>query len=117
MIRNLTLVNIKPGTTEQQIRAVEDALRSLKLSGLMAMTMGRDLGLREGNMDFGLVIDFEDEDAYHAFDGDAEHNRIRRELIAPIADRVERCQFRVEASGADPAATQRREPAQPISES
>src|SRR5579875_3927865 len=61
--------------------------------------MGMDAGLRDGNMDVAIVGDFEDEDAYRAYDADPEHNRIRRELLAPIAERVERCQYRIWTRG------------------
>ena len=46
-------------------------------------------------MSFAAIFDFEDELAYRAYDLDEEHTRIRRELLAPIAERAERCQYRI----------------------
>ena len=46
-------------------------------------------------MDFVIVVDLEDEAAYRIYDEDAEHNRIRRDLVAPITERVERLQYRM----------------------
>jgi hypothetical protein len=46
-------------------------------------------------MSHAFVAEFEDEAAYRAYDTDAEHNRIRRELLAPIAERIERFQYEV----------------------
>lgn len=95
MIRNVVLVRLKPGVEEAQVERFTDAMLSLQLPGLINLTCGRDAGLREGNMDVALIADLEDEEAYRAYDEDPEHNRIRRELVAPIADRVERCQYRL----------------------
>ena len=95
MIRNVVLVKLKPGVDEAQVERFTDAMLSLQLPGLVNLTCGRDLGLREGNLEVALVADLEDEAAYREYDEDPEHNRIRRELVAPIAERVERCQYRV----------------------
>jgi len=43
--------------------------------------------------DLAIVSDFVDEDAYRDYDADPEHNRLRRDLLGPIAEHVERCQF------------------------
>jgi hypothetical protein len=59
------------------------------------MTVGRDLCLRDGNADLAVVSDLSDEAAYRVYDADVEHNRIRRELVAPIVTSLERCQFEV----------------------
>ena len=56
---------------------------------------GRDLGLREGNASYFLTVDFPDAEAYRAYDLDEEHNRIRREMFAPISEVIERVQFRL----------------------
>jgi hypothetical protein len=42
------------------------------------------------------IFDFTDEAAYQAWYADNEHNRIRRELLQPILERAERCQYRLE---------------------
>ena len=34
-----------------------------------------------------------DDDAYRVYDADPEHNRIRRELFAPISSSIQRIQF------------------------
>ena len=95
MIRNVILVKFRPETTQEQVDALMAAVRALEIPGLIGMSVGTDLGLRDGNMSYAGVFDFEDEEAYRAYDRDEEHNRIRRELLAPIAERAERCQYRV----------------------
>jgi len=95
MLRNVVIAHLKDGTSDQAVEALMSALKGLKIPGLVEMTIGRDLGLREGNAGIAIVSDLADEAAYAAYDADPEHNRIRRELVAPIAERVERCQFRL----------------------
>ena len=96
MIRHVALFILKPGTTAEQVAPWVSAIKAMPSPGLLAHTWGLDLGLREGNASMAAVFDFEDEAAYQAWDVDAEHNRIRRELMQPLLVRAERCQYRVE---------------------
>jgi hypothetical protein len=95
MVRNVVLIRCKPGIGSEQIEALEAALRAIDFPERTNFSMGEDLGLRDGNMSLAIVADFSDEDAYRRFDAEEEHNRVRRELLAPIAESVERCQYRV----------------------
>jgi hypothetical protein len=95
VVRNVVLIRLLPGATDEQVDRFVTALRALPVGGLVSMTIGRDAGLRDGNADVAIVSDFEDEASYRTYDADEEHNRIRRELVAPIAGGVERCQFRL----------------------
>lgn len=95
MIRNVVVTKVKPGTTPDQVERAVNALLALQIPGVINISCGADAGLREGNADMAVVVDLEDEEAYRAYDADPEHNRIRREIIAPIAERVDRVQFRV----------------------
>ncbi len=93
MIRHIVLIRYRVPVPAQQVEDLRAALLALPAPGRLAFSMGVDLGLREGNMDLAIVADFEDTEAYHAYDRDAAHDRIRRELIAPIAEHLERCQI------------------------
>jgi hypothetical protein len=95
VIRHVALIRFKPGTPSEQVDGAAAALRALSVDGMLELSVGRDAGFREGNADLAIVGDFADETAYRAYDQDAEHNRIRRELLAPILDHAERCQLRV----------------------
>lgn len=94
MIRNVVLIRCKPGTVSQDLGRLEAALRAIDFPERTNFSMGEDLGLRDGNMSVAILADFPDESAYRRFDANDEHNRIRRELIQPIAEVVERCQYR-----------------------
>lgn len=95
MIRNVVLFKFKPGTPPERIAAIDSAMSALRLKGLRKWTIKPDLRLREGNMDYVVVAEFDDEEAYRVYDADPEHNRVRRELVAPIVERTERVQYRV----------------------
>lgn len=55
------------------------------LPGTLGYTCGPDVQAGAGapRYDFALVGDFADEEAWKAYDLDAEHNRLRAELIGP----------------------------------
>ena len=95
MIRNVVMVKLKPGTAPDQVERLINELQGMQVPGMAHLSVGTEAGLREGNLDLVIVVDLDDEAAYKAYDEDAEHNRIRRDLVAPIAERVERIQYRV----------------------
>lgn len=94
-IRNVTLIWYRSEAADDAIEATIDATSRLRVKGLETLVAGRDLGLRAGNADGLVVADFQDADAYRRYDADEEHNRIRRELLAPIVERIVRVQFGV----------------------
>ncbi|MEJ2860832.1 Dabb family protein [Actinomycetospora flava] len=94
MIRNVVVGRIREDVPAEQVEAAIQALRDLTVEGVeFRVVGGRDLGLRDGNAHFALTADFVSEDAYRIYDADPEHNRIRRELFAPIAESIDRIQF------------------------
>ena len=94
MIRNVVVGRLKDGVAPERAEAALQALRDLRVDGVeLRMVAGLDLGLREGNAHFVITVDLDDEQAYKIYDADAEHNRIRAELFAPISERIERIQF------------------------
>ena len=95
MIRNVAMVKLKPDTPPDKVERLITELQGMQVPGMAHLSVGTDAGLREGNLDLVIVVDLDDEAAYHAYDDDPEHNRIRRDLVAPIAERVERIQYRV----------------------
>ena len=70
---------------------------ALEIPGMLAMHVGHDLGMREGTWSFAVTSDFEDEDAYRLYDADEEHNRLRREVFAPICQDIARVQFQIDS--------------------
>ncbi|WP_224403660.1 Dabb family protein [Pseudonocardia sp. ICBG1034] len=96
MIRNVVVGRLKDGVDPAGIEEGLQALRDLRVEGLdLDLEAGLDLGLREGNAHFVLTLDLPDEESYRVYDSDDEHNRIRRELFAPLCSSIERIQFRL----------------------
>jgi hypothetical protein len=95
VIRNVVLVRFKPEARPEQLEEIERAMKAIGFDGCTRWEMAKDLGLREGNMSHAFVAEFNDVASYRAYDTHPEHNRIRRELLMPIVDRVERFQYEV----------------------
>ncbi len=97
MIRHVIMLKLKPEASEEQIAALTTAWDDFRTRyrGLLGLTFGRDLGLRDGNMSLAAVFDFVDEASFRAFDTDDHHNQVRREILPPITEQAERCQFNV----------------------
>lgn len=95
MIRNVVLFSLKQGAQPEQLATFERAMKVIRFDGCLRWELVRDLRLREGNLPYAVIAEFTDEAAYRAYDADAEHDRVRRELLAPVVDRIERFQYEV----------------------
>jgi Stress responsive A/B Barrel Domain len=93
MIRNVVVGRLKPGADRRDAEEALAAMTAMTLEGCLDMRVGLDAGLREGNWDFSITADFADVEVYRRYDADDEHNRIRREMFAPISEEIIRIQF------------------------
>lgn len=98
MLRHVALFRWKPETTEEDVSKVEAALRLLpaKIPCIQSYRFGRDLGVQDGNADFGLVADFVDEDGLETYANHPEHRAVIVNLIRPITERREAIQYVIE---------------------
>lgn len=94
MIRNVVLAKLKAGYDAAEIERIQDGLRHLNIPGMIRFTVGTDAGLREGNWNFVIVVDFRDAAAYREYDEDAAHNELRARL-APFVDQIARAQVEI----------------------
>lgn len=92
MIRNVVTVKIRDDADRGAVDDLVAEFRRLQTPGMRAYTVGLDLGLREGNWSMAIVGDFDDIEAYRAYDTDAEHNRLRGE-VGRLAEAISRVQF------------------------
>lgn len=95
MIRSVVLFSVKEGTRPEQLEAITRAMNAIRFEGCRRWELVPDLQLREGNMPYAFISEFDDEAAYRAYDTHLEHNRIRRDLLAPIVERLKRFQYKV----------------------
>jgi stress responsive alpha/beta barrel protein len=87
MFRHVVIFKWKPGTSDDTITGIAEGLTkcALALAGTRAYTCGPDVRTgTEGRFDFCVVGDFDDEASWRVYDEDAEHNRLRTEVIRPI---------------------------------
>jgi Stress responsive A/B Barrel Domain len=93
LITHIYVAKLKPHTPDEKIVAWLDAIRGLRIEGMLELVCGVDLGLREGNYDVAITADFTDADAWHRYNDDKLHNEIRAEHAKPIVDEQRRVQF------------------------
>ncbi|MEU6646727.1 Dabb family protein [Saccharomonospora sp. NPDC046836] len=91
--------------TAQQIDEIEQSLRNYarRAPGILSFHCGRDIGLVDGNVDFGVAASFPDETAFKAYREHPDHQEIVRAII-PLLARSSGLQMR---SSADPSADHR----------
>jgi hypothetical protein len=95
MLRHILLIRLKPGVSTEQVDAFVLAIESVPFPGRHNVVVGRDIGVRQGNMDLAVSNDFPDEATFQAWGDDPEHAQVREKFLSPIAERVERCLFPV----------------------
>src|SRR6478735_4883731 len=86
MFSHIAVFRFKPGTTDQQVDAIERGLAGLpaRLPEMRSYAYGRDLRIVEGNGDFAVVAEFDDEAAWLVYQKDEEHRRVIDQLIVPV---------------------------------
>ena len=100
MVRHVALFHWKPGTTAADVSRVEEGLRPLpaQIPRILSYRFGRDLGIQEGNADFAVVADFEDEDALRTYAEHPVHVAVVNERIRPLVRSREAIQYVIEGS-------------------
>jgi hypothetical protein len=97
MIRHVVLISWVPEATAEQIQRVETELDALKplIGGLRDYQIGPDAGIVEGNADFAVVGDFDDEESYLRYRNHPAHRKVIEEAINPIAGQRVAVQYRL----------------------
>jgi hypothetical protein len=95
VLRHVVVFRWKPEATAQDVSKVEAALRGLpeKIPCIHSYRFGRDLGVQEGNADFGMVADFTDEQGLKTYANHPDHQAIINNLIRPILAGREAIQY------------------------
>ena len=86
ILRHVNLLSWKEGTSETQIAALCQELERMRseISEIRSLTFGPDLRLAEGNVDFAIVEDFDDAEAFGRYVAHPAHTRMVAEFLRPI---------------------------------
>ena len=95
MIRHVVLFRWKPEATEEQKARVATELSKLPLTvpSIRSFALGTDAGINQGNADFAVTADFDDEAGYLAYRDDPTHREVIRQHITPITAERTAIQF------------------------
>jgi hypothetical protein len=82
VIRHIVLFRVHEGTTERQMQDAIDRLEGLvgTIPGLVSLEGGVDIGA-DGNYDFGLVAELEDQAALDTFSSHDAHMEIAMDIL------------------------------------
>jgi hypothetical protein len=86
MIGHIVAVKWNDRVSEELIAKFEDGLRALPaiIPELISYRFGRDLGLRQGNGDFAIIAQLASGDDVPKYLDHPAHQRVVKELLAPI---------------------------------
>jgi hypothetical protein len=95
MIRHTVVFTWKPEATEEEKERVASEVAKLPsiVPSVRAFASGPDAGLNQGNFDFAVTADFDDEDGYVAYRDDPGHREVVQRYMTPILDRRAAVQF------------------------
>lgn len=84
-IKHIGILTLRRETTAQDADAILAGLHGLKdlVPGVLSVTAGRDLGLKDGNADIHFEVAFASEEDWHAYQRHPAHVALVRHLIAP----------------------------------
>jgi len=86
MIRHVVVFTWKPEATAEQAAEIADELRKLAstLPAVRSYACGPDVRITDGNYDFAVTADFDDEAGYLSYRDNPSHREIIQRLITPI---------------------------------
>lgn len=95
MIRHTVLYRWKPEATEEDRQQVATEVAKLPsmVPSIRSFASGQDAGLAEGNFDFAVTADFDDEAGFCAYRDDPGHRDIISRYIVPLAAQRTAVQF------------------------
>src|SRR4051794_17179701 len=97
MLRHVSLLTFRPGTTDGQVDTILDALSALPttIDAIIELRCGRDLGFADDNADIAVVVDLADRAAWDDYQRHPTHQAVLVDLIRPLLERRTAAQFTV----------------------
>jgi Stress responsive A/B Barrel Domain len=95
MIRHTAMFTWTPEATEEEKQRVATEVAKLPsiVPSVRAFASGPDAGLNQGNFDFAVTADFDDEDGYVAYRDDPGHREVVQRYMTPIIAQRAAVQF------------------------
>lgn len=99
MIRHVAMFTFKPDAPEETPASLAAELSQLpgKVPSISAYAYGADLGLREGNYDFAVIADFENEADFRTYVDHPDHVAFIQDHLRPVL--AERVSIQIEIGG------------------
>jgi hypothetical protein len=90
MLRHVACFAWNDGTSPADIGRVEAMLAALpeQISEIRSYSFGRDVGIREGAFDYGVVADFDDADGWRTYQQHPAHRAVLDEMLVHARERV-----------------------------
>jgi hypothetical protein len=100
MVRHVNLLTWKDGTEQAAVDALSEHLSGYgaEIPEIRDLSFGSDLGLAERNVDFAIIVDFDDEEAFARYLAHPAHGRMVEEFLKPILGARQAVQFEVPAA-------------------
>ena len=97
MIRHIAMLTLKPDAPDTAVQSLEEGLSLLgqTITEIAAYTYGSDLGLRDGNYDFAVVADFENDEDFKIYADHPAHQAFIHDRVAPILKKRVSVQFEI----------------------
>ena len=97
MIRHVVVFSWKPEATLEQVEQIATELRKLPavIPAIKAYACGTDAGITQGNADFAVTADFDDEAGFVSYRDNPDHRAIIQTYITPITAHRAAAQFEV----------------------
>ena len=96
MIRHIAMFKFNEHADEDSRAALIESMDMLAatIPQIVTMCHGADLGFREGNFDYGVVVDFASPEDYRAYSEDPVHREMIATRLRPIISERAAIQFR-----------------------
>jgi hypothetical protein len=87
-VRHIVLFRFTDSASDEQIAALSAGLDALPtaIAEIRSYIHGRDLGLRAGNWDYGVVAQFDSVEDFHVYREHPDHQALVRDLLDPISE-------------------------------
>ncbi len=97
MIRHIAMFTLKPDAPDTAVQSLEEGLSLLAqtINEIAAYTYGSDLGLRDGNYDFAVVADFQNDEDFKIYADHPDHQAFIQDRVAPILEKRVSVQFEI----------------------